>query len=102
MTAVLLQVRYVLQEDQRRYLHLCTPIARYEGTTASQELFTPMKLTELKSTFTPPFQSAGRFGRFSHGWKRLWSQLDTFTFKLPNAKTNQTSKFLHVSRRKCF
>lgn len=32
-----------------------------------------MKLTELKSTVTPPFQRAGRFWLFSHGLER-WEE----------------------------
>ena len=72
----------------------------------SQELFSLMKLTKVKSTFfTPPFHNVGRFGRFSHGSQRWEEALQSLWIPLcppQTAKTNHTSKFLHVSGRKGF
>ncbi len=50
--------------DPRRYfnLRLCTPISRYEyrqSKASSSSSLRPLISSKLKSTFTPPFRSAG-------------------------------------------
>lgn len=61
-----------------------------------------MKLTKVKSTFTPPSQMWGELGGsvMVRSVGRLCSHLDTLRYLLsfPQlTKTNHTSKFLHVS-----